>query len=100
MKTLLTLLLLAAALNLRAVEWQPLKAQVTRVLEALDYQGAALPAEELRTIRNLLDSGTDTASAKKLEELLDKHSLVEVTINPESRVKVARGNAKAELIQG
>src|SRR3954469_3449511 len=101
MKTLLRIALVSLLLlNVRAVDWQPFKAQVNRVLEALEYQGATLPANEMRTIRDALDKGSGEEGVDKLEALLDKHALIEVNINPESRVKVARGKAPAELAQG
>src|SRR3954470_9399351 len=102
MKTFMrsTLELSLLLLNARAVDWQPFKAQVTRVLEALDSQGLALPPDEMRAIRDALDEGSGEAGVDKLEALLDKHALIEVNINPESRVKVARGKAPAELAQG
>jgi hypothetical protein len=100
MKTLLrTTLALSLLVNVRALDWQPFKAQVTRVLEALDYQGAVLPAEDMRAVREALERGSGEADIEKVEALLDKHALVEVNINPESRVKVARGKANAELAQ-
>ncbi|HEY6226523.1 MAG TPA: hypothetical protein VI282_05305, partial [Verrucomicrobiae bacterium] len=86
--------------NARAIEWQPFKAQVTRVLEALDSQGSVLPPDDMRAIRDALDKGSGEEGVDKVEALLDKHALVEVNINPESRVKVARGKASAELVQG
>jgi hypothetical protein len=102
MKTFSRTLLLALSLSLfsaRAVEWQPFKAQVTRLLEALEFQGASLPAAETQAIRALLDSGRGEEDVDRLEALLDKHALIEVNINPESRVKLARGKAVAELAQ-
>lgn len=100
MKTFLSVCLLAAlTFPTGAVEWQPFKAQVVRLLDALDYQGAALPPDETRAIREALDKGSGEEGVEKVEELLDRHALVEVNINPESRVKVARGTAPAELTQ-
>jgi hypothetical protein len=100
MKTLLrTALAFSLFLNASAVEWQPFKAQVKRVLEALEYQGATLPADDMRAIREILENGNGAEAAGKVAALLDKHALIEVNINPESRVKVARGQAKAELAQ-
>jgi len=40
------------------------------------------------------------AQAAKLQELLDPYCLIAVTINPESRVKAARGPAAADLSLG
>jgi hypothetical protein len=101
MKILMRALLVFGSIifSANAVEWQPFKSQVTRVLEALDYQGAALPPEELRAVREALVSGKDENDAGAIQALLDKHVLVEVNINPESRVKLARGKAPAELAQ-
>jgi hypothetical protein len=100
MKTLLrSALVFSFLLNVGAVEWQPFKAQVTRVLEALDFQGANLPPDDLRAIRDALENGSTDRDVGAVESLLDKHALVEVNINPESRVKVARGKATAELAQ-
>jgi hypothetical protein len=47
-----------------------------------------------------LNDAMAKADAARLEQLLDPLALLTVTINPESRVKVARGEAPAELRQG
>src|SRR4051812_36059321 len=100
MKTLFLCLALAAAVSTRAaVEWQPFKAQVTRVLDALEFQGATLPPADMRAAREALEAGSGDDAADRLEAILDKHVLVEVDISPESRVKLARGKASAELAQ-
>jgi hypothetical protein len=78
------------------VEGQPLAANVTRLLQALDLVGAPLPREETEA----LQAAARARDARKLQELLDPHVLVAVTINPESRVKAARGPAPATLQQG
>lgn len=77
------------------VEGQPLAANVQRVVQALDFLGVPLPAE----VRDGLKSAGAARDAAKLQELLDPHVLCVVTVNPESRVKVARGAAKAVLQQ-
>lgn len=84
------------ALPVIAVEGQPLAANIRRVIQALDVLGHSLPAE----------ATTDLLSAAKardharLQTLLDRHVLLIVAINPESRVKVLRGPAPAQLQQG
>lgn len=92
-------LLLAAPCVARAevvdVEGQPLGANVARLLEALEFLGAPLDAQ---TGRDLMQAA-QARDARRLQELLDPQVLVEVSINPESRVKVARGQAAAELQQ-
>jgi hypothetical protein len=95
-----------------AVELQPLAAQVSRLVEALDYIGAPLaPAD-----RQALDAavreaekmpardarGRETAHAgatAAMQQVLDRYALFDVHINPESRVKVTAGAAKPELVQ-
>src|SRR4051812_22914788 len=100
MKTLLQIALgFSLVINVGALEWQPFKAQITRVLEGLEYQGPSLPPDDMRAIRDVLEKGAGEEDIDKIEALLDKHALVEVNINPESRVKVARGKAPAELVQ-
>lgn len=100
MKALLrTAAVLCSVAIASAVEWQPFKAQVTRVLQALEYQGSPLPEEEKKAVDELLDHGSTETDAEKLQDLLDIHALVEIQINPESRVKLARGRATPELME-
>ena len=75
------------------VEAQPLAANVTRVLQALEFLGA--PLESARD----LEAAARDRDSDKLQGLLDPRVLLLVTINPESRVKVQRGPAKARLQQ-
>ncbi len=84
-----------AAFAVVAVEAQPLGANIQRLVEALDYLGAPLPA----ALRAELTSAGQARDATKLQELLDAHVLLAVHINPEARVKVTRGPAPALLQQ-
>jgi hypothetical protein len=77
------------------VEAQPLAANIQRLIDALEFLGAPLPAAvaaELTRLGNARD-------AKALQELLDDHVLLTVHINPEARVRVTRGSASAGLQQ-
>lgn len=80
------------------VEAQPLKAQVRRVVEAMDYLGFPLAAEERDKLDGALEADGEAAIAG-IESVLDRHCLFGVQINPEMRVKVSRGPAPAELQQ-
>jgi hypothetical protein len=77
------------------VEGQPLAANVQRIVEALQFLGAPLSAETTQAVQ----AAVEARDARKLQQLLDPHVLVVVTINPESRVKAARGPAPANLQQ-
>jgi hypothetical protein len=81
------------------VEAQPLKAQVKRVVEALDYLGEPLTSQEKERLDSALRDTNEAQSIESLQKLLDARVLAGVNINPESRVKVARGPAQAELVE-
>jgi hypothetical protein len=78
-----------------AVEAQPLGANIERLLDALDYLGAPAPPE----FRRELTAAARARDADRLQQLLDQRVLLVVHINPETRVKVARGPAAAALQQ-
>ncbi len=78
------------------VDGQPLAANVVRLLDAFRFLGAPLPSESEAALRK----AANARDGAKLQQLLDRHALVVVTINPETKVKVARGPAKTILQQG
>lgn len=78
-----------------AVEGQPLAANVQRVVEALEFLGTPLTTEK----QAALAAAGKSRDAAKLQQLLDTEVLFVVNINPEARVKVARGPAPARLQQ-
>src|SRR5689334_17964521 len=82
------------------VDHQPLAAQVSRLLEALQFLGEPLPAEETAEMKRLASAPADPHQAvTAMQSILDRHCLAGVEINPESRVKVQEGPAKAELVE-
>jgi hypothetical protein len=78
-----------------AFEGQPLGANVTRLLAALEALGSPLPKETA----DQLALAAKARDAAQLQKLLDPHVLFIVSLNPESRVKVQRGPAAAVLQQ-
>jgi hypothetical protein len=83
------------------VAFRDLQHTCERVVDTLkDFKGD-WPAELAKTLpRALRDGEKDPETAvKEIQKLLDVHCLVQVSINPESRVKAARGPARAELAQ-
>src|SRR6266481_629436 len=107
MRTLTCLVFLSASIGtaqqlpvIEKVDHQPFAAQVSRLLEALEVLGDPLPAEETTELKRLAGVPSDRAYAvTEIQKILDRHCLVGVEINPESRVKVQEGPAKAELVE-
>jgi hypothetical protein len=81
------------------VELQPLAAQVARVVEALQYLGAPLPQADRDAIASALSASDERAATARIQEILDRHSLLDVHINPESRVRVSQRKAAPELVE-
>jgi len=86
----------AAESEIVPVAAQPLAANAMRLVEALDFLGASLPADAKQS----LGEAARKPDAERLQQVLDEHALFIVELNPESRVKVRRGPAKAVLQQG
>jgi hypothetical protein len=82
------------------VPLQPLAQQVRRLESALRYLGQPLSAADHLAINEAIALSDERAAASRLQEVLDRHVLAVVRINPESRVSVEQGAAKPELVQG
>src|SRR5690242_16916381 len=80
------------------VEWQPLAASVRRLQDALEFLGTPLSAADKDALAKALQAPGDSAS-DQVQQILDQYCLCGVNINPESRVKVAVGPAKPELLE-
>ncbi|MBL9142981.1 MAG: CehA/McbA family metallohydrolase [Verrucomicrobiaceae bacterium] len=77
------------------VEGQPLAANAQRLMQALDFLGAPLAANA----RAKLQDSIAKRDAAAVQAALDANVLCVVDINPESRVKAARGPAGASVQQ-
>jgi len=82
-----------------SIPLQPLAAQITRLITALEALGEPLPASDVATLRGAINSADESAATQTIISLLDRRVLMEVTINPEVRVSVRRGAVPAALIQ-
>ena len=78
---------------------QPLAQQVRRLEDAMNYLGQPFPAEVHHGVNQAVGMEDEAAAVARLQELLDPYVLVEVIINPESRVKVAPGAADPVLVE-
>src|SRR5262245_56395284 len=78
---------------------QPLWAQVQRVVEAMDHLGHPFSDKTKAALEKAGKDKDDAALVRGVQEALDPYCLMAVSINPESRVKVAPGPAKPELVE-
>lgn len=82
-----------------STEPQPVSLLAKRFIEALGYVGGPLPESTARAFADSAEkSGDERVSG--IQSALDPLCLAMVTINPESRVSVIPGPAKAELVVG
>ncbi len=83
------------------VSFQPFAAQIERLLQALASLGTPLPDAANRTLRRALDSSpaNQSIAVQEIINALAPQVLLEVDLNPEMRVSVRRGGARAELVQ-
>lgn len=77
------------------VDGQPLGQNADRIAKALEFLGSSLPED----VAKELNAAVEARDAKKIQEILDKRALLQVTINPESRVKVTRGPGATTIQQ-
>lgn len=82
---------------LPGIEAQPLIAQAKRVMEAESELGSPLAAADQRDLEAAFGQADPVAACATVQRILNKYCLFAVAINPEERVSVARGPAKAEL---
>jgi hypothetical protein len=85
--------------KVKDVEFQPFASATRRLLEALEYIGAPLAADERAAVQAALESSDSEKALEDIQAVLDKHCLLGVMISPESRVKVQEGPAPKELMQ-
>ena len=76
---------------------QPLVAQVRRLADALSFLGE--PLADLAPLRAVDESSDRAAVVSTIEQWLAPRCLIDVRINPEARVSVARGAAPARLVE-
>jgi len=78
---------------------QPLRVQISRLIQALDYFGQPLSDAE---IHGLSSGGTpgDAEWVAAVQGVLDRRCVAAVNISPESRVSAVQGPAALELNEG
>lgn len=81
------------------VDAQPLVAQVKRVVQALELLGNPLTPERQQALDAALAKDDPKELVAGVQDVLDPLCLAGVNVNPESRVKVAPGEAPRQLVQ-
>ncbi len=82
------------------VEFQPFAAQVARVVQALEIIGEPMAKQDAAALQKLIAApGGGAAQVEAMQRILDKHALIGIEINPESRVKAQQGPAAARLME-
>jgi hypothetical protein len=81
------------------VALQPLAAQIKRLLNALQSLGEPLSQNEVVALNAAFANPSEGAGIEQVQGILDQHVLLNVEINPESRISVSRGLAKAQLVE-
>ena len=81
------------------VEPQPFLAATDRLLQALEFIGSPLPEKDATEVRAALNQADSKKGVEAVQQILDRHTLAIVRINPESRVSAAEGAAQKKLIQ-
>lgn len=90
----------ARAEEVPAVALQPLAAQIARMAQALESLGTPLPAATMKIVEDAQHkSRSEAEGVASIVAALAPHVLLEVDINPEMRLSMRRGAAKAELVQ-
>ena len=83
-----------------AVPLQPFAQSVRRLETALAYLGQPLPPADHDVINEAIGLDDERDAVQRIEAVLDRHALLVVRINPESRVSVEPGAAAPELVRG
>ncbi len=81
------------------VDLQPLKAQLTRLVQAHDYLGDPLSEDTRKAIERALHMADENQAIAEVQKILDPLCLIDIQINPESRVKVAPGPGRRQLVE-
>ncbi|HZA33390.1 MAG TPA: hypothetical protein VE505_00615, partial [Vicinamibacterales bacterium] len=83
-----------------AVALQPLAQQVRRVQSVLASLGQPFTAAEHAGLNRAIGDRDERRAVRLIDAVLAAHVLLDVTINPESRVSVAQGPAVPDLVEG
>jgi hypothetical protein len=81
------------------IDIQPFFAQVQRVVEALDTLGSPLKPADRDAISKLLSNPNSKTAVADITHILEPYVILNVVVNPESRVSVVKNHSTPRLVQ-
>jgi hypothetical protein len=85
--------------NMPALALQPLAQHVRRLETALKYLGQPISIEDDSRLNQAIAEQNERQAVAQIDRVLDPYVLLDVTINPESRVSVSQGRAVPALVE-
>lgn len=89
----------SSSIGFPTTERQPLLAQVRRLVDAMTYLGEPFSDAERQQLEAAANMTEDPRAIEAVQRVLDSRCLLDVRINPESRISVERGAAPARLVE-
>jgi len=83
----------------REVDRQPFVSHTRRLIEAMDFVGSPFSEADLESLNAAMALEEDAEALEKIQRILNSYTLIDVHINPEARVKLARGESETVLQQ-
>ena len=96
----LTQITLAQSLPIvKNLDIQPFKAQINRLIQAKDFLGEPFTEATKSKIELAFKQKNEAKANIQVQQIIDLQCLIDIQINPESRVKVEEGPANPVLIE-
>ena len=96
----LTQITLAQSLpKVKNLDIQPFKAQINRLIQAKDFLGEPFTEATKSKIELAFKQKNEAKANIQVQQIIDLQCLIDIQINPESRVKVEEGPANPVLIE-
>jgi hypothetical protein len=89
----------SVAFSARSDEHQAITSNVKNLLEALDFIGQPIEPGDKSALSTAISAPDPAESLRGIRRVLSKYVLARITINPESRVNVAPGDARPILVE-
>src|SRR5687767_4192370 len=85
--------------RVQKVERQPLAAQAKRVVEALDFLGEPLSAEDVKALQLATGNPDQGQGVEAIQGLLDRRCVAGVELTEDGKLAIQQGPAKIDLVE-